>query len=151
MLEIVHRNTKYLTHLMSSLIVSSYHKNRYLKLNEGCAFTTQGSLRVFLYCTLVVNSVCDNYGSAGTQIVFNLNTETDLPCFFLTGDLKIKISVLRNFILLIDIWIQGKILHNYSYSSGVQFAKCSFLMNVFFSPTIFKVLKRLLHRQILRR
>ena len=28
-----------------------------------------------------------------TQIVFNLNTETDLPCFFLTGDLKIKISV----------------------------------------------------------
>lgn len=47
----------------------------------------------FLYCTLVVNSVCDNYGSAGTQIVFNLNTKTDLPCFFLTGDLKIKISV----------------------------------------------------------
>lgn len=39
---------------------------------------------------------------------------------------------LRNFILLIDILIQGEILHNYSYSSGVQFAKCSFLMSVFF-------------------
>ena len=148
MLEIVHRNTKYLTHLMSSLIVSSYHKNRYLKLNEGCAFTIQDSLRVFSTAHLWL-----------IQFVIIMVLLEHKLCLILIpkqtyqvpGDLKIKISVLRNFILLIDIWIQGKILHNYSYSSGVQFAKCSFLMNVFFSPTIFKVLKRLLHRQILRR